>query len=69
MAKPVHGNPNLGVLTAPQQLAPGKFKVSSIARFKPKIMCHLLRPHLLVVAQTNWATLASFLLLIDTQTS
>ena len=62
MAKPLgrtlHGDPNLGVLTAPQQPTPGKFRVSSVAGFEPRTMCHLLGPHFPVFALTNWATLA-----------
>ena len=57
----LHGDPNLKVLTAPQQPIPSKFRVSSVARFKPKTMCHLLRPHFPVFTLTNWATLACLL--------
>ena len=53
----LHGDPNLEVLTIPQQLAPSKFRVSSVAKFEPKTMCHLLGLHFLVFALTNWATL------------
>ena len=49
----LHGDPNLEVLTAPQQLARGKFRVSSVARFKPRMMCHLLEPYFLVFTLTN----------------
>ena len=52
-----HGDPNLGVPTVPQQPPLGKFRVSSMARFKPKTMCHLLGPHFPMFALTNWATL------------
>ena len=53
----LHGDPNLEMLTTPQQPALVKFKVSSMARFKPKTMCHLLGPHFPMFALTNWATL------------
>ena len=52
-----HGDLNIGVLTAPQQQTPGKFRVSLEIRFKPKTMCHLLRPHFPLFALINWATL------------
>ena len=55
--KTLHGDPNLGVLTTSQQLAPGKFKVSLVVEFKPKTMYHLLGPHFPVFTLTNWATL------------
>lgn len=59
MAK-LHGDPNFRVLTAPQQPAPGKFRVSSVAGFELRIMCHLLEPHFPVFALTNWAILSSY---------
>ena len=43
--KTLHGNPNLGVLTGSQQSAPGKFKVSLVAKFEPRTICRLLGPH------------------------
>ena len=54
----LYGDPNLGVLAASQQLEPGKFRGSSMVEFKLRTMCHLLGPHFLVFALTNWATLA-----------
>ena len=41
----LHGDPNLRVLTTLQQPTLGKFRVSSVAGFKPRTMCHLLGPH------------------------
>ena len=35
----LYGNPNLRVLITPQQLTLGKFKVSLIVRYVPRIMC------------------------------
>ena len=49
----LHGDPNLGVLTVPEQPTLGKFRVLSMAGFKPKIICHLWGPHLLVFVMTN----------------
>ena len=60
MAKPLGlsmEDPNIGVLTAQQQPAPDKFRISLVAKFEPKTMCLLLGPYFLVFALTNWATL------------
>ena len=62
MAKPLElfmGIQTLGCLTTPQQSAPNKFKVSSVAGFKPRTMYQLLGLHFPVFTLTNWITLAS----------
>ena len=56
--KTLHGDPNLRVLTAPQQPVQGKFGELSVTGFEPRTMCHLLGPHFLVFTLTNLATLA-----------
>ena len=53
----LHGDPNLGVLTAPEQPTFGKFMVLSVAGVELRTMCHLLGPYFLVFAFTNWTTL------------
>ena len=55
-----HGDPNLGVPTVPQQPPLGKFRVSSMARFELRTMCHLLRPCFLEFALTYYATITSY---------
>ena len=52
------------MLTAPQQPVPGKFKVSLVIGFEPRIMCHLLGLHFPVFKLTNWATLTDIKLLL-----
>ena len=47
-----------------EQQPPGKFRVSSITRFEPKTMCHLVGPHFPMFAPPNWVTLASNLPLL-----
>ena len=49
----LHRDPNLRVLTALQQPVPSKFKISSVAGFKSRTMCHLLGPHFPVFSLTN----------------
>ena len=48
-----HGDPNLRVLTALQQPASGKFRISSVARFEPRTMCYLLGPHFPLYSSGN----------------
>ena len=69
MAKPLElfmGIQTLGCLTTPQQSAPNKFKVSSVAGFKPRTMYQLLGLHFPVFTLTNWIALANTTIAVKT---